>query len=258
MDAAFLSVLESHTDALIEALAVAPQTNEIGRSAALLPGLSHCIGSDRPPVRLFEIGASAGLNLLLDHFRYELGDVTWGDSAAEAVVRADWRGPMPRLFDDVDIVERRGCDVAPVDVTQDSDRIRTLSFVWADQLERFERMSAAIDVARRERPVVDRADAAVWVQRLLEPSDAGVHTVLQHSIMWQYLSDDTQQSINNTIEEAGARATSRSPFSHVRFEPPPLQHRAKGHALTVTTWPGGEERILAHGHAHGAWIEWLT
>ena len=31
------------------------------------------------------------------------------------------------------------------------------------------------------------------------------------------------------------------------------------HALTVRHWPGGgEERVLAAAHAHGAWIEWMA
>lgn len=263
MSSEFIETMRLHRDTLVRDLDIAPQTNEIGRSAALLPGLSYAMDSGRSsvrqsgPVRLFEIGASSGLNLLLDHYRYELGTTRWGDSSSEAIIRTDWRGPEPSLVDSIDIVERRGCDIAPVDVTGDADRLRALSFVWADQTDRFDRMSAAIEIARRLRPVVDKADAADWVERSLADLQPGTHTILQHSIMWQYLSEETQQRITRALEDAGARSDAESPLSHVRFEPPPMHYMAKGHVLTVTTWPGGDERILAEGHAHGAWIEWF-
>jgi hypothetical protein len=27
--------------------------------------------------------------------------------------------------------------------------------------------------------------------------------------------------------------------------------------VTLTLWPGGEPRLLANCHPHGAWVEWL-
>lgn len=82
-------------------------------------------------------------------------------------------------------------------------------------------------------------------------------TVLQHSIMWQYMSEDAQLRVRGAIDEAGSRATASAPFAHVRFEPAPEHYEAKGHILTVTTWPGGVDRILGQGHAHGTWFEWF-
>lgn len=46
------------------------QTNEVGRSAALLGGFLEVAHRTRHRLRLLEIGASAGLNLRWDHYRY--------------------------------------------------------------------------------------------------------------------------------------------------------------------------------------------
>jgi hypothetical protein len=56
------NVIAAHIDELHAALAVAPQTNEVGRSVALLAGLFDLVGaSGVRRIRLLELGASAGL-----------------------------------------------------------------------------------------------------------------------------------------------------------------------------------------------------
>ena len=54
-----------------------PQTNEVARSAALLPGCLEIASRAGLPLAIREIGASAGLNLLLDRYFYQYGGFTW-------------------------------------------------------------------------------------------------------------------------------------------------------------------------------------
>jgi len=109
-------VAGDHADALRAALARPPQTNEVGRSAALIGGLLRLDHGSGLPVRLFEIGSSAGLNLRADHYRYEYAGGRWGPADSPVSIDDAWRGRLPPEGT-VRIVERHGYDIAPIDVT---------------------------------------------------------------------------------------------------------------------------------------------
>ena len=74
-------LIGAHVDEMHAGLAIPPQTNEVGRSAALLAGLFDLVAaSGVPRIRLLEVGASAGLNLLLDHYAYRGDSWQFGDT----------------------------------------------------------------------------------------------------------------------------------------------------------------------------------
>lgn len=253
----FLDAAARHHGYLRDALAVAPQTNDVGRSTALLAGLGAALDGRRLRVRLLEIGSAAGLNLLADRYRHEAGQWTWGPPDSPVEVRTEWRGPPPELPTRLDVAHRHGCDVAPIDITVDSARLRMVSFIWPDQDERMARARAAIAVASTNPPQLDCEDAVTWLRRrLAEPSDRRTLTVVQHSVMWQYLAARDQLAIDEILRAAGEAATRSRPFAHVSVEPPREVSDGGGFAVRVATWPGGEDRLLGRAHPHGAWIAW--
>ena len=241
------------------ALANAPQTNEVQRSAALLPGLLHVAAAAGLPLVLNEVGSSAGLNLWCDHYRHDHGAWAWGDAAAVLGLRADWLGPSPPLQAALLIEERAGCDMQPVDLLQPGEDLRLTSFIWADQTERMARVRAAIDVARahmKEQGVSVRSQrAAEFVRERLQQRRPGTAWVLMHSVVWQYIPAAEQADIREQMDAAGAAATPSAPVAWLRFEPPQPDLRVE---LRCRLWPGGEDRLLAVCHPHGAKIEWQT
>jgi hypothetical protein len=91
--------------------------------------------------------------------------------------------------------------------------------------------------------------------RELRALPTGHTTVLMHSVVWQYIAADEQQAIVKSIEDAGRRASVDAPLAWLRFEPPKLGVRMQ---LRCRIWPGGEDRLLAHSHPHGAAVDWLA
>jgi len=232
-----------------------PQTNEVRRSACLLPGFLTVAKETGLPLRLFEIGASAGLNQLWDRYYYDLGDAgAWGDPASPVGLDAAWSGGRPPLDAPAAVVSRAACDRKPVDIRDPVARRRLKAYLWPDQFERLARLDAAIAMALAAGTRVDAEDAVTWTARRAAPEE-GAATVLFHSIFWQYLPAETQGALTASIEELGARASATAPFAWLRMEPPP-SNLVDIH-LRLTLWPSGEDRLLAHVHPHGASVDWV-
>jgi hypothetical protein len=247
------AALIAHDNALYPWLDGPPQTNEPGRSGALMCGMLEVSRRFGQPLEVIEIGSSAGLNLLIERYRFDLGGVIVGPENSPVTIRPEWRGPPPPLAP-VRFAGVRGCDVRPVDVrnTAAADRLR--AYVWADNHERQIRLDKAIAMIV-EKPVhLERADAADWLDaRLAEPQAGGATRVLMHSVVWQYLPPETQARITAAMEAAGARATVERPLAWVEMEPDRTLHRQE---VWVRTWPDGPPRtMVAASQAHGAWVE---
>ncbi len=205
------------------------------------------------PLRLLEIGASAGLNAIWDRYHYHLGAVGWGDPQSTVRIAPSWEGQSPPIDAPIRVIERLACDLAPIDLEDSAQRLRLRAYIWADQRARLSRLESAIELARAYGPRVEQADAADWVRaKLREPAAAGA-TVLYHSIMWQYLPSETQTDIRAGLEDAGGRATSAAPLAWLRFEPLHPESRPE---LRMTLWPGAREVRLAVAHPHGSSVRW--
>lgn len=247
-------VAADHFHALRAALRQPPQTNEVGRSAALIGALLRINCESALPVRLFEIGSSAGLNLRADHYRYRFAEGQWGPGDSPVTIDDAWRGALPP-GDGVRIVERHGYDIAPIDVTGADGDLTVLSYVWPDQTARLQRLRGAIEVAREVPAPLQRQTAADAVAGLALA--AGALTVLWHSITWQYLSDEERDTVAARVRALGEQADERSPFVHLTLEPAragpgtPIRFLVR-----ARRWPGGELEILGQCHPHGPPVHW--
>lgn len=242
---AFVRTVGAHVDDLAGAMGRGVQTNEVGRSAALLCGFLDAAGSGLP-LRVLEVGASAGLNLRFDRYRYVSGD--WSHGPADSPVRFDdpYRGGPPAGPPTVEVAERRGCDLDPVDASSPAGALRLRSFVWPDQLDRLSRLDAALQVAARFPVQVDRADAVSWLTAALAEPAVGTVTVVCHSIVFQYLSPADRERFMSVLDRAGGRATGRAPLMWLRMEPGGDQAEVR-----LTSWPGGRTRLVARSSYHG-------
>lgn len=237
---------------ILERLKSPPQTNEVRRSSALLPGFLTIAALTSKPLILSEVGASAGLNLQWDRYSYHLGDFSWGKaSAVELTPR--WEGPLPPQAA-IEITERAGCDLNPLAPSSEDDRLRLFSYIWADQQDRLDRTAAALEMATESGLKVEKADAIDWLRKRLTMSRPGMAHVIYHTIAWQYLPPALKAEGEAMIAEVGARATEDAPLARLQFE---ADGKPEGAALLLTLWPTGETREIGRADFHGRWVKWV-
>ena len=230
-----------------------PQTNEPMRSAALCPGFLTVAALTGLPLVTSELGASAGLNQLWDRFAYRFGDASWGDAAAPVRIEPDWQGPPPPL-PAAQVVERAGCDRAPPSIERPEDRLRLLSFVWADQTRAHGPHRAPPSIWRG-REARDRRGRR---GRLAGP--AAGHAATPAARMWSITASSGSISTPTSSAAAGRCWTRRAHGRHA--EAPLAWLRLEGDgddpgaAITLTLWPAGETRLLGRANFHGAWVRW--
>lgn len=248
----FASVLVEHSAELKQRLQQQVQTNEVRRSAALLGGFLTIAAETGLPLRLLEIGSSAGLNLLWDRYRYELGALAWGAADSPVVLRSNWHGAPPAFPPAVEVRDRRGCDLQPIDVRDAEERLRLESFFWPDQPERLEQLRSALSLARQQQPPLTRSAAGPWLREQLAEVSPGVATVVFHSIMWWYIPAAEREQIVADLEQRGRAATKQAPFAWLQ-----LELRSKDHAaIELRLWPGAETRLLGSSDPHGKEVAW--
>ena len=247
---AFLAVVEEHFAAVDAGIERPVQTNEVGRSAALVGGFLEVARATGLPLRVLEVGASGGLNLRWDHFFYEARGAVWGPP--ESPVRlCSYNSDRALPFEVAATVESRaGCDAAPVDAASEDGRLTLLSYVWPDQPHRHRLLRAALEVAADVPAPVEQAEAVAWADERFRPT-AGVATVVFHSIVMQYLGE-RRTAFKELVRARGAMATAAAPLAWLRLEPAGPEA-----ALRLTVWPGGSDWTLAWSGFHGQNVRWL-
>jgi hypothetical protein len=248
------ALFEAHAPEVRARLGEQIQTNEVRRCCALLGGFLALARAFPWPLRLLEIGASAGLNQCFDQYRYELGSARFGPAGAELALDSEWRGAPLDPDAPLRVASRAGCDLAPIDVRDATQRLRLASFFWPDQVDRLARLRAACAVAARVAPRIERARAGDWLERELAAPAPGRTTVLFHSVMWWYVPEEERARIDALVRAAGERAGPEAPLAWLRMEP-------AGYDLCevkLLAWPGGDDRLLGRAHPHAAWVEWLA
>ena len=240
-------VLEAHADELHDALARPPQTNEVGRSACLAIGLFEAVRrTGLPRIRLLEPGASAGLNLNVDRYRITGPEWSWGPATSEVVLDTQATGVQP---ESLTIVDRRGCDLDPVDASSAEGGRYLTSFVWPFTLDRHARLAGALTVARSHPVTVERATASDWLGRQLASAPASdVLTVVWQSITQQYWP----QAESARVDDVVAAARTRMPLVHLTMEGVPPRQTGGGYDIARF----GPELaldgdVIARSHHHG-------
>jgi hypothetical protein len=206
------------------------QTNEVGRCAYLLP--CFAAASDGRPLAMIEVGASRGLVLNWDRYRYDYGGLLAGDPDSPLTLECELRGEAPSVTTPP-VVHRVGVDLSP---GPDDEWLRAC--VFADQESRLERLDAALAIAREHPPPLVEGDALELLGELIADAPQGSQVIVFHTAVTAYMPEDAAARLRELTEEV----------TYVTAEYGGGDGR--GFQLEVD----GEVAGLAHPHA--AWLDW--
>jgi hypothetical protein len=232
------------------------QTNEVGRSACLLPAFTLISGRALGrPLALVEVGASAGLNLLFDRYAYDYGDgVLRGEVGSSVRISCSLKGanrpPLPEVLPRV--ASRVGVDLDPVDVRDPVARLWQRALIWPEHRARADNLRRALEIARSNPPPVEPGDALTVLPELLEaiPKEA-VPCVFHTHAVYQFAPEDRERMDILLTEISTPRGLLR-----VAMEPSDAGHSVL--SLYAYRYGRQEKRRLAVCDHHGMWLAWRT
>jgi hypothetical protein len=267
---AFRRFCRRHRDALASLLATrSTQTNEIGRCALFLP-VFGLLAAEVGPLAHVDVGASAGLNLLLPRYgyRYEPGGTVGDVGGRDAIVlTCGTRGDVPVPAAIPPVAASVGLDRSPVPVT-DEDATRWLeACVWPDQRDRFERLRSALARARSSALAGDhdvrRGDAVADTPALVAEVAARAHPVVTNSWVLNYFTTEARVAYLEMLDVLGrdrdlSWVYAESPAQIPGLPVPEHDPQAEITVLSVARWRGGTRRVdhVATCHPHGYWLHW--
>ena len=234
------------------------QTNEVGRCSVILPALPP------GPLALVEVGASAGLCLLLDRYFYDYTTARIGDPSWPVRLRCAVTGDATLPAEFPNVVWRRGLDIHPISV-HDADAVRwLLACVWSDHADRRQRLESAIHLARSDPPTVMSGDLVDDLPMLLAEAPLDARLVVFHSAVLGYVSQERRETFANVLAET----SSGREVVWISNEPPGLVARLPAPESAVpemrfvvgrTTFRqgAGNDELLALAHPHGREMTWL-
>jgi len=229
-----------------EAMRRMTQTNEPRRCASLLPALGLLDG----PLALLEVGASAGLCLYPDRYRYSYGAVTAGP-ASGVLLECATTGAVPVPSEAPEVAWRAGIDLDPLDV-RDTEQMRWLTtLIWPEQDDRRRRLLAAIEIARAEPPLLFRGDAAARLADVLARVPRGARPVVVVSGVLVYLTAAERAAFVGLLRSLGVDWVSLEGRAAIPSIEAALPARPGRFVLSLN------ERPLAFSGARGEWLDWL-
>ncbi len=229
------------------------QTNVVRRCSALLPMMSIAARESGQPLALIDLGASAGINLNFDRYRYEYWrggalSAEWGDADSAVLLESEVRGgAMPELAAGIEVVSRVGVDINPIDL-KDAEQLRWLqALIWPEHVGRHQLLLSAAAELERSPVTLHRGDAAVYVGPLIDVAPIDAALVVYSTIALYQFGEAGRAKVERTLRQKSRRR----PIWFVTLEGSPSQ-------VTLTRYRDGEgeREVYADASPHAWWIDW--
>lgn len=232
-------------------------TNEVARSTILHAGLRVVAAEAGEPLGLIEIGPSAGLNMIWDKYAvcYDSGSQSLdiGPADSKLVIDCELRGDKRPPFGQTPAVASRvGLEINPVDLSDPEQRDWLRALVWPDNVGRFTRLEAALEIFMKEQPEIRFGDALSLLPETIDGIPENIPVCVYHTFVTYQFTEEMREALDNLLTLAALRR----PIWRLS-----LEGRLGGKTpLQLYRYRDGtrDKRVLGQAHSHGGWLEWLA
>lgn len=231
------------------------QTNEVRRSAVLMPAFAAVSEDGGGPLALFEIGPSAGLNLNFDRYAYDYGGLRIGGNSP-VVLASDPRGNPPNVAIP-SVASRMGVDLNPLYPGNGEDMAWLRALIWPEHTDRLALLDAAIGIARAHPPELVAGDfREVLPGSIGEAEPGAVATVFATFVLNQFPQPLLADLRAMLLELSRRRPVYFVVMGFTEFIEPGHQFLGDTRVWILRLRDGsGEYRHHSTANPHGRWLE---
>jgi hypothetical protein len=233
------------------------QTNEVGRSALLLPSFYYMASKTNLPLALLEVGTSAGLNLHFDRFHVQYVNGTDYTPMQENSVKllCEVRGnPLPPMNNTLNIQARIGLDLNPMDVVnQPDDEAWLRALIWPQDTARMARYDGAVATMKAHPITLIKGNALDILADVLAKVPTDTMLCVFHSFVLYQFSDEMKTMFFDIL----AQHSKKRPIFDLTIEG--MSANTYDYEMFLRQYNQGNytEEKLANVNPHGKFVEWL-
>lgn len=262
-------------DRFIQRMLRPSRRSDPARAAMLLTALAHVGAGNPTPVRLFDVGAGAGLVLPVESYKQSVYGETVGDPDSPVDLGHVWVSPPEVAYDAVPpIVDRQAADPSPLHPANPLHVREMIAWTGPDAPDEIDRITRACEFVAHLGLTIDTAPSSIWLPRGISWPRADAQTVVWHSDVVMEMSVPERTEFATELLAAAGRATDTAPLTVIAFEPVGtdflLYQDPVGAALRrgeigiepnrfelrVSQWPQATTRVLAYADHNGYNAYW--
>ncbi|MCU9614616.1 DUF2332 domain-containing protein [Caldibacillus lycopersici] len=226
------------------------QTNEVRRCGYLYPVFCYIQEMTKKPIALIEIGTSAGLQLLFDHYQYTYGtEECYGKLDSVVKIATEVKGDnRPMLMKNAPLISTRmGIDLNVLDLKKEDDELWLQALIWPEHHKRRELLHAASEYVKSSSLTLIEGNGVELLPNLANTIDEDSVICVFHTHVANQMPLEQKKQLLEEIATLGGRRTIFHLYNNIQDRNLHLDYYINGVEYKQT---------IGATDGHGSWFEW--
>ncbi|MCA0983207.1 DUF2332 domain-containing protein [Halobacillus yeomjeoni] len=226
------------------------QTNEVRRCAYLYPVFCHIHEQTGAPLSMIEIGSSAGLQMLWDHYCYSYGDgQSYGNPHSPVHLASEVRrGSRPHFRKgSPPVASRVGIDLHISDLMDPEQCLWLKALIWPEHEERRVLFEQAVDQFKKHSPRLLEGDGLALLKEEASHAPEGSVLCIYHTHVANQMPEFVKEKLLKTIQEIGRRRDIFHVYNNIHDRKLHVDSIIEGHE---------HSQVMGETDGHGRWFDW--